>query len=56
MSKLKQLYERDFNLWRQQIAIAITNKDYIFIKAQLKFLIFARLLRLFDLLLFPIWL
>lgn len=28
MSKLKQIYERDLNLWREQIAIAIKNKDY----------------------------
>lgn len=28
MSKLKQLYNRDLNLWRQQTATAIKNKDY----------------------------
>lgn len=28
MSKLKQLYNRDLNLWRQQTADAIKNKDY----------------------------
>ena len=27
MSKLKKLYDRDLNLWREQTAIAIKNKD-----------------------------
>ena len=28
MTKLKQLYNRALNLWRQQTAISIKNKDY----------------------------